>query len=452
MTEPVEEEMNELYDLDVPRVDLVTKGANGLPFLIAKSAAGAGLIDADTIHQLLKSNPEAPVTATASADIEPVVKGGEDLDASTVLAEPETSAPGSETSPGSPAWEAVDAATARKWSAILTRAKNALCTLADREQVEDATGEGDLDAWSNSLDLADASCAIDYAISVLAPYAVGEQAEADLAGEGLELVGKSAAGIDTAQLEVLEALGPVLKAGRTLSAANEAAIRGAVESLQGVLSSLPAAPDDASSVTKSEEKPVTQPATATEPPAAVEPVAKAKGDPQMAVYDANGKLVGTIDQADLNPIAAPTPPDGGDKSGQDATAQAAETIPGTQTVQAPADTAAVAKSAKEQLTDVLKEAIAPLVEQLGIAELTSTVEDLKGRVEKIAAQPDDRHSPLLNGATGAGGPVHRDGPPGEDPLEPLKKAVEQAATPAEKAQAQQQLAFATIRQRFQPVR
>ncbi len=60
MTEFLEadDDFDELYDVIVPRVDLVGKGANGMPILIAKSAAGqTGLISQDTIHQLLKGAP-----------------------------------------------------------------------------------------------------------------------------------------------------------------------------------------------------------------------------------------------------------------------------------------------------------------------------------------------------------------------------------------------------------
>lgn len=43
------------------------------------------------------------------------------------------------------------------------------------------------------------------------------------------------------------------------------------------------------------------------PPSPRRRVAKAKGDPMMAVFDANGTLMGVIDPADLNPLASGTP-------------------------------------------------------------------------------------------------------------------------------------------------
>jgi hypothetical protein len=41
---------------------------------------------------------------------------------------------------------------------------------------------------------------------------------------------------------------------------------------------------------------------------ALDKVRKAKGDPQVAVFDVAGNLVGTIDPGDLNPLATVTPP------------------------------------------------------------------------------------------------------------------------------------------------
>lgn len=69
--------------------------------------------------------------------------------------------------------------------------------------------------------------------------------------------------------------------------------------------------------------------------ARVAPIVKAKAKPKgaadiMAVYDATGTLVGVIDPADLNPIAAPTAPAGGDAQGG-AAAVAKSSLHGTAT-------------------------------------------------------------------------------------------------------------------------
>lgn len=285
-------------------------------------------------------------------DLDDAVDG---MDPTVALAEPDGDAPGDPTDPGSPAWEAIDAATAAKWTSILARAKNALDILSEREMLEAASA--DPDDIDNAMDLQDACCAIDFAISVLAPFAVAEQAEADCCPE-MAMVGKALGGFDPAPLGVIEALGQIRKAGRVLSAANEAAIRGAADSLTKVLASLPqapTAPDDGQPVAKQKETttmadndiagaatdvPATTPeattamgtpktpATAEVPAArdvakaeaptvpvetaAVEQhpadVAKAK-TPQVAIYDANGNLVGTVDPAEITTLAPAVAPD-----------------------------------------------------------------------------------------------------------------------------------------------
>jgi hypothetical protein len=374
--DPIPDGMTELYDADVPRVDLVDKGANGMPFLIAKQADGApGLLDADYVRSLIakaepEPNPQETVTMTGTpaaiaalihgapvrkaepapaedtdnraaggppkkADVEKAMEtddGIDGMDPTVVLAEPDMEAPGDPADPGSPAWEAIDAATARKWTSILARARTALGVMADRESLEAATG--DVDDIDNAMDLGDAACAIDYAISVLAPFAVDEQAEADCGTDEMEMLGKAIAGLDPANLETVEALAPLAKAGRTLSSANEAALRAALQSLQQVLASLPkapAAPGDATEMTKEESPEMSdnndavqaalnastplgtpkEPASAETPAAAGMPgeVAKAGAKPdQMAVYDSDGNLIGVVDPGDVTRLMSAKAP------------------------------------------------------------------------------------------------------------------------------------------------
>ncbi len=478
-----EDELTELYDAQVPRIDLVGKGANGMPFLLAKSANGTGgLFDADYVRGLIaKSDPTpqpqeavtlsgspaavaelirsvhgAPVRKAEPDSYEALVKakynaddlkqmaasgaamedesypigdkedvtravravgrgthnsheairrhiisrakslgasseipdtwnsdgslkkeidmavvtgdsdtGIDGMDPTVVLAQPDDEQPGDPMEPGSPAWEAIDAATARKWTSILVRAKNALGVMADREMLEAATADPD-DAEA-AWDLQDAQCAIDYVIDTLAGFAVGEQAEADLGGEAMDAIGKALAGFDTAPLDVIEGLAAVRKAGRVLSAANESAIRGAVESLQKVLASLPQAPtaDDeggrALAKTANEESDMPEPTTSAEttaasgqetamgaqqpaptPPAGavVTEVEKADGEKQMvAVYDANGDLVGIVDAERITPVAGAkktAPEEVGDDAGSDDT-PAAEAPPTDLTPAPPAE-------------------------------------------------------------------------------------------------------------------
>lgn len=286
--------------------------------------------------------------------------GVDGLDPTVPLAAPDMDADGDPLDPGSPAWEAIDAATACKWTSILARAKAAVGLLADREMLEAAAGDDSEQVWC----LEDACCAIDYAISILAPFAAGEQAEADK-GEAFSAFGKAIAGFDTSALDTVESLGAVRKAGRVLSAANEAAILAATESLQKVLASLPAAPttDDGGQqvakeapLTTTTTAPVVVPvklaldgkqlASAIVGPAASSPVEKhttadatagasapqvnptddasdgpdAPGAPavvkadgekaaQVAIYDKNGKLVGIVDPGDIVRIQDADPAD-----------------------------------------------------------------------------------------------------------------------------------------------
>lgn len=409
-------------------------------------AVGRGGADHDAIRQHIEARAKAlgatsmipdNWAADGSLKKESAVADDVDMDPSVIIAEPADSAPGNPTTPGSPAWEAIDAATARKWTGILARARAAVDLLADREMMEAASG-ADPDDAGQAYDLQDACCAIDYAISVLAPFAVSEQAEADC-GEEMAAVGKALAGFDLAELDTIESLGIVAKAGRTLSASNEAAIRGAVESLQKVLASLPVPTTDEESgrtvaKTANEEPNMPQPnpsEDATRPSgqepamAAAEPMAKADGEKEMvAVYDKNGNLVGICDPEKITRIAGAESDDDSADDGQNdepADDTAAEAAPETSDLEpAPAGevgTPADAAPSDDDVTktdpttktdatsdDVLKSSITELVkamlgdhsttqtEQLtkqreAVLELVDVVETLKGQVRALEEQP-----------------------------------------------------------------
>jgi hypothetical protein len=304
-------------------------------------AVGRGGADHDAIRRhiihrakALGASSEIPENWAADGSLKEVTKmavTGEldeevimaELDATIVLAEPDDDmdAPGNASEPGSPAWEAIDAATARKWTSIAVRLRNALCVMAEREMLEAASA--DPDDIEAAWDLKDAECALDYVIDTLAGFAVEEQAEAELAAE-MEMVGKALHAVDITALDTFEALAPVAKAGRVLSAANEQAIREAADSLQKVLASLPAAPvektaneeDTMPKPTSSAETVANQggePAMGTaqaEPKAVagqvVSEVEKADGEGKKAmvvVYDQNKRLIGIVDPDDITPVA-----------------------------------------------------------------------------------------------------------------------------------------------------
>ncbi|MHA6764691.1 hypothetical protein [Streptacidiphilus sp. PAMC 29251] len=456
-----EDEWTEATEANIPRVDLVGKAANGVPGFLLMKQDSTGLLAPDTIRNLLaKSEPEPNqevVTMTgspaaiakmihqagrpaATAPTEPVAKdmdlddSPDGMDVTMPMAEPDMDAPGSPMDPGSPAWEAVDAATARKWTSILARAKVAVDMLADREMLEAAAG--DEDDMGNAFDLQDACCAIDYAISILAPFAVDEQSEADC-GELLESVGKALAGFDPAHLDTVESLGQVRKAGRVLSAGNEAAIRGAVDSLQKVLASLPAAPTtddsglpvaktaneepDMPTPTPSEEATAAsgqEPAMGTQPPdpkpVAGQPVtemAKADGDkPEMvAVFNANGKLVGIVDPEKITmvsgasaddeapadePVAAPAP-DASDLTPAPAAevGTPADAVPDDDTVTKQTNTDDVLKSIATDAATTALATYSATQEQViakqaaDLAQLAERYEELTGMVKALEEQP-----------------------------------------------------------------
>jgi hypothetical protein len=388
-----------------------------------------------------KVSKEAAVADAVTKDMGPELDEGADgLDPTIPLAAPDEDAPGDPTDPGSPAWESIDAATARKWTSIAVRLKNALCVMAERELTEAATADpGDAEA---AFDLQDAMCAVDYVIDTLAGFAVGEQAEADLSGEAMDAIGKALAGFDLGPLEAVEGLTAVTKAGRVLSAANEAAIRQATASLQGVLASLPQAPTapdgTGQPVAKEQETGMPDPtlsedvtAAAGEKPmgtaepapgagvpvVATAPVAKAGGDAgkpaQVAVYDASGNLVGVADPADITPLANVAAPAKGDDPDEAAAAEppadpAPAADPADMTPAPPADAGTpaddVAKSGDGGTTDVravlksiVADAVAEILEgrppaediakQADVAGLGKKFEDLLVRVAKVEEQP-----------------------------------------------------------------
>ena len=406
--------------------------------------------------------------------------GGMDgMDPTVPLAEPGTDAPGDPADPGSPAWEAIDAATAQKWTSILARAGAAVGLLSEREMLEAASA--DPDDMGNAMDLQDVCCAIDYAISVLAPFAVAEQSEADCGAMDMAVksaapaaavaVAEAMAGFDPAPLAVIETFSAIVaKSGRVLSSVNEAHIREAHQRLNTVLQSLPPAPaaDDGDAVAK--ETAVTDPQAAPaapEPPAAAAPaapVAKADKPPMVAVYSQSGELVGIADPADITPIQGASPPaakDGGDDSAgavpgapADPPADPADMTPappadaGTPvagTVPADDDVTKAAEAAPQPADDareVLKSLAARLETALGalgpaqdiakqadvIADLSAQVETLKSQVVTLGEQPAMPRV-FTNGAVPPPGTLRgQDRAPAGSPPADVAKAAELRGT------------------------
>jgi hypothetical protein len=445
-------DMNELVDADIPRVDLVGKAANGHKFIIAKGAEGeGGLMSKDFVAGL-------------------VAKAKKDLDVTEALSDQG----GAEAlQPGSSDWEATDAATAQKWIGILHRAKYAAELLASREATEYALN-GDWDDSENEWDLQDVAWCLDSAIATLAAYAAGEAGEVALAEDG---VVKSVLDLDPMAIAQVELLVPLVKAGRVLSTANEADLRDAAAKIEKVLAQLPAAPE--APVEKAEApEGAAAPADAAEAPSAAPeqaPVEKADGEEEklVAVFNQDGKLIGAVKADAITELTTGGSDSGEDEGagegdgeqGTDAAAAPADggdaaTIPGTDTVQSPpvddGDKTVTKGAVSELLKSVLTpfaEAVAQEVQKSATAqsELQEQVSALTSLVKALGYEPDDRHSPTLNGATGQAGLAQRTSRAHEFEAEDaaLAKSIEQAKTPEERMHAQATAAYAKLARNFQ---
>ena len=414
------DEWTEATDAQIGRVDMVGKSANGSAFLIMKGTAQGGLLDPSVVRSLIeKADPEplvsqaqimraihqasAPSKETPMSDTATLAKADDVADADEPLADADevaddasdgadgsgdpTPASGDPDDPSSPAWEAVDAARARQALQLTIALQRLVAQSADREAQEVATGsDGDMDdVWT----LEDVGCAIDAIISMLAPFAITEQAEAD---QG------------TADAMTKSDLAALIKSGRVLSSANEAKISGAVDALQSVLATLPAPITDDSGQPVAKENPMPDTIVKTAAERRTDAVAlftkattetdwrieKAKGDPQMAVFDADGKLVGTIDPTDLSPIAAPTPPDGGDATpaAQDADAPPTADAPSADTT--PAPPATVGTPANTPATPP-----APPIDDDTVTK--STEDDIDARVATLVKAALEENQSVLKG-------------------------------------------------------
>lgn len=339
---------SEIINPNIPRVDAVDGPATGMPFLLLKSQAPV----------LKDGGPDDVVEDIEGTD----VQDGPNIDGDTVDDMDAASA-----TPGAPAWEAVDAAKARTATDALVQVRDQLKELAAREGAED-----DDDAWDNRWNLEDATCALDFALSTLAAFAVNEQNEADSGQREAEAEARSLGLIKSLHMP-----------------------------LEGIVKEL------------------------TPTPAPAE-VAKAD-DTQVAVYDQNGNLLGSVNSDDLTPLA--TAPEAGSDAATEGDAPAAddaapaepvaaaEAAPAPVATPAPApDPAAPAapavddKTVTKSLDDQIAEAVAKALEAAVAAAVEPLVQSnaaLTERVEKMAQTPRNS-GPMLNGQMpGSHGPALR---------------------------------------------
>lgn len=449
--------VTKITNLKITNVDMVKRAANGRSWLLRKSAdeTNPSIFDAEQVRDFAKQAQEGAM----SDDNAPVAKADEDI-----LEDAPAGAEGDVNDPGSPAWEAVDAATGAEALSALFQVKRALDVLSDREAEE--AFNGDDDGYDNSWDLQNACELVDAAIAIIAPYVASE------ADESEQPVEKGTADPRADLAEFVS----VVKAGRVLSAANESALRGAAAAIQNVLASLPAPVEDVAKAENVDSDSIVDDGIDS----VVADVAKAKGEPQVLVYDANGNVIGSVDPGDLTTFANSAPTDAApDDSADDADDSAADdsadadssddsapapatpdvaddadenaaVIPGTDTVQSPVeaddDDKTVTKALSTEIAEAFKEALAPFAKQLEeTSGLADVVKGLEERIAKMGQMPDDRKSPALNGATGEAGGVTRDGD--MDGLEPLRKAVAEAETQDEIIKSKQALAVAELARR-----
>lgn len=292
--------------------------------------------------------------------------------------------------PGSPQWESADASAATSLVDRILALLPDVQALAEREQAE-ADG-GDV---AGACDVAGVADQLMGAARLLGAFAVSERAEA---GE------------------------PVTKAqdAPTPSAA-------------------PATPTpQESTVTSTTDG--AQPGAETTATPAVEAVVKAE---ETGLSEAEYARLGRMFLAKEAAKASTETPG--------AVAPDARVVPGTQTVQSPpqADDQEVAKAAANSFATALEKVMAPVVEQLG--ELAAKVKSQDERVEKMAAQPDDRRSPMLNGATGTAGLALRGAGPTHSPeFAAVMKAIAELPEGPGRDEAKQAVGIAAIKARFAP--
>lgn len=191
----------ELVNPDIDRVDAVNGPATGIPFLMFKSAEGGPAEGATCPSACAATHPgsehgEAPVAKSAEeAPAEEVAKAADDAEAPAEDAAEEV-AKSEEPAAEAPAEEVV-----KSEAEDADKAAKAAKTLAALRQVVQELGQSEAaeeDYSSDAFDLMDAGAAIDYALAILAKFALTEAVDA-------ATVEKDAAGIRKAlHLEVHE--------------------------------------------------------------------------------------------------------------------------------------------------------------------------------------------------------------------------------------------------------
>lgn len=373
-----EPEITELVELDIERVDGVGSPANGTSFILMKKLDD-GSMSAETVAKDL----------------------------------------GDELTPGSPEWEAQDAANLHDVATQLVALKDRLTEAAARERTEAMSTEVDGDDdYQNAWDLDDALCALDCALSLVARLAfteAGEASETD-AGDGA-----------------------VTKAGKRLSSKSEAAIRSARDALSDLLGDGDdqAQTEEVEKMTKDELKAVVTDVVAE----ALAPIQKAVSELETARTEAPAEDV-SKSEAETAEDAAADVAKSDETEAPAAAAEAATDVakaegdepvePATQVIKADELTAVL----KSTVDEVIKAAVSPLEERLA----------------KVESQPMPG-APLMNGVAKSAGAAFlalrgQDGTEVETQVAALQKALDEETDPIRKGELANQISLANLRARY----
>lgn len=446
VTGPQDDVVKELVDADVPRVDAVEGPAHGLPFLMLKSAGEQPAV--------LQVDPAAVVKATdtlpVAIEVDPAALGQQAEDDAAGLPVP-TDHPGDPDAPGSPAWEAIDAARARGAVQALQWLMTLVRSMGDREAAE--ANAGAESALDRMYDLGDVLDSLDCALAVMAKFAVDEQGEADARAAEVEDEARAMGLIKALdQMPTSE----LRKAGRVLSAANLASVSAAIAALQDVLSAATPAP--------AQEAPMDQQQTSVEKAdgasatdtlhSTISKLAKACGCAACVGWVASSRALGSAaadsggDVEDDAAVEAPAP---AENTAPDLAAAPAPSTSEEEPVvkaqdQDPAPAGDVvpgpaAGSSNDQ--SVLLKSLAEVVE--------AAVAPLRDRLAAVEEQPMPG-GPLLSGATPAAPVTKAAAEEQADPFAGVRKALDAEPNPTVRATAAAAAVNAVFREHYAPVK
>jgi len=406
-----DEEFSELTGADIDTVHTVGKAANGTTILFAKAAeAGAdGVFGSDYVRDLIAKGaeqdqaPEERLTpAQAMALIHAASVRKADMSTADVNDLPDS------------AFAHIEPGGSKDNAGKTTPRSNRHYPVHDAAHARNALGR------------AAAAMNGDDADSKRIAGAAMPKIRAAAKRLGVE-VSKAA---DTDPTETTETGGPVTKAQEAPAHAAQAAS--------------PSEENTMSTETTALAATTTATATVTEPVAkATEPTGVGLTQEQLAEYGRQALIKKAAKKAAKAAAAAKA-------SGAAQAPDETRTIPGTDTVQSPAQGQDDVTKAAGSLASALDQVMAPVVKQLG--ELAAKVNGTEERVSKMAAQPDDRRSPLLNGAIGQPSLAMRgDGPTNTPEFQAVLKAVEdQFPEGPVREQAMKNVTLAALKARFTP--